>query len=65
MIEKYWLVYSGGEVLGRHEARDDAQESAQHWAAAHPGNEFDVLESMATCKVVTSKWETHVDPEGA
>lgn len=59
--QKFWMVLGLGTPTFRHETRDSARVEAERLARINPGQEFVVLESMATVVKSDLAWSVHAD----
>ena len=53
---KFWMVLGSGEPTLRHPSRQSAKREAERLARANPGEEFVVLEAVATVAKCDLVW---------
>ena len=61
---KFWMVLGRGTPCYRHPSKQSAQTEAERLASENPGEEFTVLESLATCVKSDMRWELN-DVDGS
>lgn len=61
---KFWMVVGVGSPTVRHPSRQSAKNEAERLAKACPGDEFTVLESVATVVKSDLRWELN-DVDGS
>lgn len=54
---KFWMVVGQGVPCFRHPSKQSAQREAERLARNNPGQEFTVLESLATVVKDDLRWE--------
>ena len=59
MSRKFWMVLGLGTPTYRHETKDSARVEAERLARINPGQEFVVLESLATVVKSDLHWAAH------
>jgi len=62
MRQAFWMVLGKGLPVFRHPDETGARREAERLAREYPGEEFVVLQSVATVRKSDISWEDH-DPE--
>lgn len=58
---KFWMVLGCGTPTVRHESEPLARREAERLAMQHPGQEFTVMESVATVMKTAVTWRERID----
>lgn len=59
--QKFWMVVGLGVPYYKHTTEHSAATEAERLASLNPGEEFTVLESVASVKKSDMRWVTHED----
>ena len=59
MKPKFWMVMGQGDPVCRHASETSAREEAERLARLNPGQEFTVLQSVASVVKSDMRWELH------
>lgn len=63
-LGKFWMVLGVGMPRVRHTSKQAAKLEAERLAIMNPGEDFVVLESLATCRKDSVQWELNDEDEG-